>query len=265
MGQRIDVTTWARLSGRSESTLRKWLAEEPPPLEVIEGPPLGQKRKGGERGRRRWVDVDEARALHEARGGTAWREDWLPATTAEALRAELDALTRRVAALEASRTRRRETIETIAPIERTPTETFPSFPSASFGTTETFPEAALSSPRQTTRTTETFPSLAELALLPSELVSAASYARKHGMKQDTQWKEQAKNKTPERKLHLTEGRWTNGRNAIFHALDAAGRREFGGFFGHLPWWQMCEEEGCEACEEARRVQERRLAAVGLRN
>ena len=252
MGQRIDVATWARLSGRSEATLRKWLAEEPPPLEVVEGPPLGQKRRDGSRGRRRWLDVDEAKRVHLERGGSAWREDWLPSTTAEALRVELDALARRLAALETGReTKRREPRETLRTIETIAPQTME--------TIETFPPAVPAMP--TAPSALDFPPLGEVPWLPDYLVSASGYSRRHGMKQDTQWKEQAKNKTPSRRLHVEHGRWTNGKQLLIYALDSAGRREFGGFFGHLSWWVMCGESGCEACEEARWIRERQQSVM----
>src|SRR5262249_42235835 len=65
-GPRVNVTTAAKLTGRSEKTIRTWLAEEPCPLSVEWGQYRGGRRLAGterkpgpvKKGRTRQLDVD---------------------------------------------------------------------------------------------------------------------------------------------------------------------------------------------------------------
>lgn len=80
--QRVNITIAARLTGRSEKTIRLWLAEDPCPLSVEWGPFRGGRRieRSGKviKGRTRLLDVDELRTLHFARHGTEWHDQHLP-------------------------------------------------------------------------------------------------------------------------------------------------------------------------------------------
>lgn len=106
-GVRVTVSQAARITGRSELTWRKWLSEKPCPLNVV----YGRQHGGGQHGRPgriRYLALDEVRAVHERRGGTIWHMSFVPVQNVEPiqvelvhLRATLDGLVSRVAALEA--------------------------------------------------------------------------------------------------------------------------------------------------------------------
>lgn len=107
IGQRVNITTAAKLTGRAEKTIRAWLAEDPSPLSVEMGAWRGGRRLAAsarvKKGRTRLLDVDELRALHEARGGTAWYAQYLPApalTDVHLLAEAVSRLEGRVAAIE---------------------------------------------------------------------------------------------------------------------------------------------------------------------
>jgi hypothetical protein len=123
MAQRVNITVAAKLTGRSEKTLRTWLSETPSPLSVELGQFRGGRRldsrHGGTgtvvKGRTRLLDVDELRALHEARGGTAWYAQYLPVPTGWG---EVAELTARLAAVEAQLAALRERVPLIEQVAR---------------------------------------------------------------------------------------------------------------------------------------------------
>lgn len=94
--QRVNITQAARLTGRSEKTIRTWLAEEPVQLSVELGPIHGGRRDEGtgqvKKGRTRLLDVDELRQVHEAHGGTEWNTSCLPRADERSYAPELEEL-----------------------------------------------------------------------------------------------------------------------------------------------------------------------------
>ncbi len=102
---RVNITVAARLTGRSEKTIRLWLAESPCPLSVEWGQFRGGRRheKSGKviKGRTRLLDVDELRALHEQHGGTEWHAQYLPRPNVGDLRHRIEGQDRRIEELEA--------------------------------------------------------------------------------------------------------------------------------------------------------------------
>ena len=116
MSQRINITVAAKVTGRQEKKIRSWLAETPSPLSIEWGHFRGGRRIGSQvkKGRTRLLDVAELKALHFARGGSAWNERYLPPPDLsvllrerDELRAERDALRQRLHALEAELTQAR--------------------------------------------------------------------------------------------------------------------------------------------------------------
>jgi hypothetical protein len=115
MAQRVSITIAARLTGRSEKTIRGWLQEDPCPLSVEWGAHRGGRRVGDhvEKGRTRLLDVQELKTLHNDRCGTEWHPEHMPqpdisalAEDVRALTEELQAMRQRVTTLEAIIARR---------------------------------------------------------------------------------------------------------------------------------------------------------------
>lgn len=172
--QRVNVTTAAKLTGRSEKTIRAWLAERPCPLSIEWGKWRGGRRVEveGERGKRetvvqkgrtRLLDVDELRSLHEARGGVAWHDQYLPPPDVHALLARVRELEARVAALEGART----VVRRVAAEDSPPPFVWPAGPRPSA------PPRAPRAPRAPARVNDN--------PLPERWVPLTTMARAHGL------------------------------------------------------------------------------------
>lgn len=96
MPQQVPVKIAALVAGRSQMTLRAWLAEKPSPLTIHFGGIRGGRK--GRPGRIRYVDLDELHTLNLARGSTVWRPEFIPPPTVEALRIEVTVLAEALAA-----------------------------------------------------------------------------------------------------------------------------------------------------------------------
>lgn len=105
MVARVNITTAAKLTGRSEKTIRAWLAEDPCPLSIEWGQFRGGRRQGASvrKGRTRLLDVDELHALHVARGGTEWHDRFVPVPDVRSLVARIEVLEAQLAALRGQR------------------------------------------------------------------------------------------------------------------------------------------------------------------